>query len=35
MDQQRFIRRLGRVAPGTLEEIVLSIAAVIEYPGES
>ena len=32
MDTQRFIRRLGEVPPDTLEEIVLAIAAVIEYP---
>ena len=31
MDQQRFIRRLGNVSAGTLEEIVLAIAAIIEY----
>ena len=31
MDRQRFIRRLGKVSPAILEEIVLSIAAVIEY----
>jgi mRNA interferase MazF len=31
MDQQRFIRRLGKVSAGTLEEIVLAIAAIIEY----
>ncbi|HBB90131.1 MAG TPA: PemK family transcriptional regulator [Blastocatellia bacterium] len=31
MDLQRFIRKLGRVSATTLEEIVLSIAAVIEY----
>jgi len=35
MDRQRFIRRMGRVSPATLEEIVLSIAAVIEYPSEN
>jgi mRNA interferase MazF len=32
MDQKRFIRRLGVVPPNTLEELVLAIAAVIEYP---
>jgi mRNA interferase MazF len=32
MDRQRFIRKLGRVSPAILEEIVLSIAVVIEYP---
>ena len=31
MDQQRFLRKLGRVSPTTLEEIVLAVAAVIEY----
>ncbi len=32
MDRQRFIRKLGQVSPSTLEEIVLAIAAIIEYP---
>jgi mRNA interferase MazF len=32
MDRQRFIRKLGQVSPSTLEEIVLAVAAVIEYP---
>lgn len=31
MDQQRFIRKLGQVSPETMEEIVLAIAAIIEY----
>ncbi|HEY0545332.1 MAG TPA: type II toxin-antitoxin system PemK/MazF family toxin [Pyrinomonadaceae bacterium] len=31
MDQQRFIRLLGKVSAETLEEIVLAIAAIIEY----
>ena len=31
MDRQRFNRKLGRVSPAIMEEIVLSIAAVIEY----
>jgi mRNA interferase MazF len=31
MDTQRFIRRMGRVSPDLLDEIVLAIAAVIEY----
>jgi len=31
MDRQRFIRRLGKVSATILEEIVLAIAAVIEY----
>ena len=32
LDTQRFVKRLGEVPPETLEEIVLAIAAVIEYP---
>jgi mRNA interferase MazF len=32
MDQRRFIRKLGRVSADTLEEIVLAVATVIEYP---
>ena len=31
MDTQRFTHRLGMVSPEQLEEIVLAIAAVIEY----
>ena len=31
MDQQRFICKLGQVPPATMEEIVLAIAAIIEY----
>lgn len=31
MDRQRFVRKLGKVSPTALEEIVLAIAAVIEY----
>jgi hypothetical protein len=31
MDQQRFIRKLGQVSSMTMEEIVLAIAAIIEY----
>ena len=31
MDTQRFIERLGEVSPDKLEEILLAIAAVIEY----
>lgn len=31
MDTQRFIQRLGEVAPDKMEEIVLAIGAVIEY----
>jgi len=32
MDRQRFIKKLGVVAPAIIEEIVLAVAAVIEYP---
>ena len=32
MDRQRFIRKLGEVSPETIEEIVLAITAIIEYP---
>ena len=32
MDRQRFIRKLGQVSSTTLEEIVLAIAAIVEYP---
>jgi mRNA interferase MazF len=32
MDRQRFVRKLGHVAPTQMEEIVLAVAAVIEYP---
>ena len=32
LDQQRFIRKLGRVPPPAMEELVLAIAAIIEYP---
>ncbi len=31
MDTQRFVEKLGKVADETLEEIVLAVAAVIEY----
>ncbi len=31
MDVGRFIQRLGRLAPATLEEIAAAIAAVVEY----
>jgi mRNA interferase MazF len=31
MDRLRFIHKLGKISSATLEEIVLSIAAVIEY----
>src|SRR5262249_28017802 len=32
MDTQRFVRKLGEVSQDILEEIVLAVAAVIEYP---
>ena len=32
MDRQRFIRKLGQISPATMEEIVLGIAAIVEYP---
>ena len=32
MDRQRFIRKLGKVSPVTMEEIVLAITAIIEFP---
>ena len=32
MDHRRFIRKLGQVSPTTMEEIVLAIAAIVEYP---
>ena len=32
MDTQRFIQRLGELAADKIEEIVLAIGAVIEYP---
>jgi hypothetical protein len=32
MDQQRFIRKLGQASPTTMEEIVLALAAIIEFP---
>lgn len=31
MDVLRFIQRLGRLAPATMEEIAAAIAAVVEY----
>jgi mRNA interferase MazF len=31
IDHQRFVRRLGRISDLKLEEVVLAIAAVIEY----
>jgi mRNA interferase MazF len=32
MDQRRFIRKLGEVTTDILEEIVLAVGAIIEYP---
>jgi mRNA-degrading endonuclease toxin of MazEF toxin-antitoxin module len=32
MDHRRFVQKLGQVSPTTMEEIVLAIAAIIEYP---
>ena len=32
MDHQRFMRKLGQVSSATMEEIVLAIAAIVEYP---
>lgn len=32
VDQQRFIKKLGELSGSTLEEIVLKVGAVIEYP---
>ncbi len=32
LDTQRFIQRLGELPADTMEEIVLAIGAVIEYP---
>jgi len=32
MDEQRFVRKLGQISAEQLEEIVLAVAAVIEYP---
>jgi mRNA interferase MazF len=31
MDQRRFVRKMGEVTADVLEEIVLAVAAVIEY----
>lgn len=31
MDHRRFVRKLGEVSPITLQQIVLSVTAVIEY----
>ncbi len=32
MDRQRFIRKLGQLSRATLEEIVLKVGAIVEYP---
>lgn len=32
MDRERFIRKLGEISPASMEEIVLAIAGIIEYP---
>jgi mRNA interferase MazF len=32
LDTQRFVHKLGDVAPSALEEILLAVCAVIEYP---
>ena len=32
MDHRRFVRKLGQASPTTMEEIVLAIAAIVEYP---
>ena len=32
MDTQRFVNRLGKVSSDTMEELVLAIGTVIEYP---
>ncbi len=32
MDRQRFVRKLGQATPTQMEEIVLAVAAIIEYP---
>jgi mRNA interferase MazF len=32
MDTVRFVRRLGEVPPDVMEEIVLAVGAVVEYP---
>ena len=32
MDRRRFIRKLGQVSSNTMEEIVLAIVAIVEYP---
>jgi len=32
MDHLRFVNKLGEVSPSQLEEVVLAVATVIEYP---
>ena len=32
LDHQRFIRKLGRVSPPTIDELVLAIGAIIDHP---
>jgi mRNA interferase MazF len=32
VDRRRFVRKLGRVSANQLEEIILAVTAVIEYP---
>ena len=32
IDRERFIRKLGEISPASMEEIVLAIAGIIEYP---
>ena len=32
MDRRRFVRKLGQVSATQLEEIILAVAAVIDYP---
>lgn len=32
LDKQRFVHRIGEVSPDKMEEIVLAIGAVVEYP---
>lgn len=32
MDIKRFIRKLGEISPELMEEVVLSVGAVIEFP---
>ena len=32
LDTQRFVHRIGEVSPDKMEEIVLAIGAVVEYP---